>query len=288
MCVTLPHRVVVYLREYMLKYLFRGLITAFFTWALLYPFINTDHVVEGVEQSDSTKKGTQRVQKKEKPLHNVKLPDFSSFTDVKEKKHAFFDFIRPHIEAENKKILQQRATLEIARMMLEFNEPLSNKQKQDIKKILASYKLPSSLDVLSLTQALRRVDIIPKELALMQAANESAWGTSRFARIGLNFFGQWCYKKGCGMVPRRRANEAAHEVTAFKSVRAAVSSYFKNINTHAAYSDLRSIREDLRRQQKPIEATKLTHGLMSYSERGEAYIEELNTMINQNRAYFDE
>ena len=90
------------------------------------------------------------------------------------------------------------------------------------------------------------------------------------------------------MVPRRRANEAAHEVTAFKSVRAAVSSYFKNINTHAAYKDLRLIRADLRRQQKPIEATKLTQGLLSYSERREAYIDELNTMINQNRAYFDE
>ena len=122
----------------------------------------------------------------------------------------------------------------------------------------------------------------------MQAANESAWGTSRFARIGLNFFGQWCYKKGCGMVPRRRNSEAEHEVAAFKSVRAAVSSYFKNINTHNAYKELRTIREDLRAQQKPILATKLTYGLMSYSERGEAYIEELNTMINQNRAYFNE
>ena len=58
------------------------------------------------------------------------------------------------------------------------------------------------------------------------------------------------------MVPRRRANEAAHEVAAFQSVRAAVNSYFKNINTHAAYKDLRSIRADLRRQQKPIDATK--------------------------------
>ncbi|HAG41705.1 MAG TPA: glucosaminidase, partial [Pseudoalteromonas sp.] len=67
-----------------------------------------------------------------------------------------------------------------------------------------------------------------------------------------------------------------------------VSSYFRNINTHNAYKDLRLIREDLRQQQKPIAATALTHGLMSYSERGEAYIEELNTMINQNRAYFDE
>lgn len=122
----------------------------------------------------------------------------------------------------------------------------------------------------------------------MQAANESAWGTSRFARIGLNFFGQWCYTKGCGMVPKRRNTGAAHEVAAFKSVRAAINSYFKNINTHPAYKDLRAIRENLRLEQKPILATELTHGLMSYSERGEAYIEELNTMISQNRAYFDE
>ena len=272
----------------MLKYVFRGLLTAFFAWALLSPFMNQDVAVEEADQTEATQQGKQRVIKKEKPLHNVKLPDFAGFTDVKEKKQAFFDFIRPHVEAENKKILQQRASLEISRMMLEYNEPLTSKQLSDIKKILTSYKLPTSIDVLSLTQALRRVDIIPKELALMQAANESAWGTSRFARIGLNFFGQWCYNKGCGMVPRRRANEAAHEVTAFKSVRAAVSSYFKNINTHTAYKDLRTIRADLRRQQKPIEATKLTQGLLSYSERREAYIEELNTMINQNRAYFDE
>ena len=69
---------------------------------------------------------------------------------------------------------------------------------------------------------------------------------------------------------------------------AAVTSYFKNINTHAAYKELRSIRADLRLQEKPISATKLSYGLISYSERGEAYIEELNQMINQNRAYFDE
>ena len=67
-----------------------------------------------------------------------------------------------------------------------------------------------------------------------------------------------------------------------------IGTYFKKINTHAAYKDLRSIRADLRRQQKPIDATKLTQGLLSYSERREAYIEELNKMINQNRAYFDE
>lgn len=132
------------------------------------------------------------------------------------------------------------------------------------------------------------MDIIPKELALMQAANESAWGTSRFARIGLNFFGQWCYTKGCGMIPKRRADEAEHEVRAFKSVRAAVKSYFRNINTHEAYRELRRVRAGLRAEKVPIEATALTAGLLSYSERGEDYVSELNDMIRHNRAYFDE
>ncbi|MEL0647842.1 glucosaminidase domain-containing protein [Pseudoalteromonas agarivorans] len=268
----------------MLKTIFKLLLTVFFVWALAYPFIQSGDI----DLDEQTSAQPKKVKKIEKPLHNVKLPKFSEFSDVKEKKHAFFNFIRPHVEAENKKILQQRAKLEIARMMLENNEPLLKKQNNDAAQILKSYGLPQPVNTLNITQALRRVDIIPKELALMQAANESAWGTSRFARIGLNFFGQWCYSKGCGMVPKRRNTGAAHEVAAFKSVRAAVSSYFKNINTHNAYKELRTIRANLRLEQKPILATELTRGLMSYSERGEAYIEELNTMINQNRAYFDE
>lgn len=269
----------------MLKTIFKLLLAALVIWALTHPFIQSDGSVSDEQtQADDIKKE----KKQEKPLHNVKLPNFSEYTDVKEKKHAFFNFIKPHVDAENKKILQQRANLEIARMMLQHDEPLSKKQAGDIKEILAFYRLPETLDTFTLTQALRRVDIIPKEMALMQAANESAWGTSRFARIGLNFFGQWCYSKGCGMVPQKRNSDAVHEVAAFKSVGDAVSSYFRNINTHNAYEELRTIRENLRQQQKPLLATKLTYGLMSYSERGEAYIEELNAMINQNRAYFNE
>lgn len=269
----------------MLKNIIKFILAALFIWALAFPFLQSNE--SGSDEQTSSEQPTKQ-KKKEKPLHSVTLPKFSEFADVKDKKRAFFNFIKPHVEAENKKILQQRANLEIARMMLENDLPLDEKQSNDIVKILKSYDLPTTIDSFTLKQALRRVDVIPKELALMQAANESAWGTSRFARIGLNFFGQWCYSKGCGMVPGRRDTGAAHEVAAFKSVRAAVSSYFKNINTHNAYKELRSIRENLRLEQQPIAATLLTQGLMSYSERGEAYIEELNTMINQNRAYFDE
>ena len=109
----------------MLKTIFKFLLTVFFIWALAYPFIQSDDVdTDGQTTSESKK-----IKKIEKPLHNVKLPKFSEFTDVKEKKHAFFNFIRPHVEAENKTILQQRAKLEIARMMLQNDLSLEKKSK---------------------------------------------------------------------------------------------------------------------------------------------------------------
>ena len=115
----------------MLKTIFQLLLAAIVIWALTLPFIDADELVSDEQTSSNNIK---KEKKKEKPLHNVKLPKFSEFTDVKEKKHAFFNFIKPHVEAENKKILQQRANIEIARMMLEHDEPLSKKQASDIKK----------------------------------------------------------------------------------------------------------------------------------------------------------
>ena len=66
---------------------------------------------------------------------------------------------------------------------------------------------------------LNRVDVIPPSLALAQGANESAWGTSRFSKEGNNYFGQWCFKLGCGLVPRQRDSGAQHEVAKFDSPR---------------------------------------------------------------------
>ncbi|MCF6436171.1 glucosaminidase domain-containing protein [Pseudoalteromonas sp. MMG022] len=257
-------------------------------WALSYPFLyETTYPLTSEQTIKPKKPSVPKVV--EKPLHTVKLPDFSSITDVKEKKQRFFDFIKPHVIAENTKIRQQRATLEIALMMLQMDEALTKAQTKKLNNIFAYYRLDDEqFTVESVQEALKHVDIIPRELALMQAANESAWGTSRFARIGLNFFGQWCYKKGCGMVPRDRNDEAAHEVAAFQSVRAAVKSYFRNINTHDAYRQLREKRAELRANKLPIEATLLTQGLVAYSERGDAYVEELNDMIRHNKDYFDE
>jgi Bax protein len=267
----------------------RILFIAISVWALMLPFVReVDEAPTEIVVEDQAPSDTPIIE--EKPLHNVKLPNFAEIADVGQKKQAFFDFIKPHVIAENKRILEERATIEIALMMLQFEEPLTGTQESKIKRIFSKYKLndDGELTVERLQAALRRVDIIPRELALMQAANESAWGTSRFARLGLNFFGQWCYRKGCGIVPQQRDEDAGHEVAAYRSVQESVSSYFRNINTHRAYRELRELRAQLRKEKKPIDATELARGLHAYSERGADYIDELSDMIRHNQVYFDE
>ncbi len=132
---------------------------------------------------------------------------------------------------------------------------------------------------------LRRIDIVPTELVLVQAANESAWGTSRFARIGLNFFGLWCYKKGCGMVPNARDEDGKHEVAAFQSIDTAVEKYLYNINSHYAYDVFRTIRAQLRAHQQPLKPEILATGLLPYSERGADYVSDIIDMLRHNARY---
>ena len=133
------------------------------------------------------------------------------------------------------------------------------------------------------SRLLSRVDSLPESLVLAQAANESAWGTSRFARQGNNLFGQWCFKPGCGLVPQARDDEAFHEVAKFSSVQGSINAYFANLNSHPAYEPVREIRGCLRQQQARVTGVALAEGLEQYSSRGYAYIDELQAMIRFNQ-----
>ena len=59
----------------------------------------------------------------------------------------------------------------------------------------------------------------------------------------------------------------------------------RNINRHYAYKELRDIRNTLRSNQLPVTGVALAEGLMNYSERGVAYVEELQAMIRYNKDY---
>ena len=189
------------------------------------------------------------------PASITKIPDFSAIADVEEKKLAFFDFLQPYVDAQNAKVLQQREQLLVLMDKLDKGQDLDRNERLFIRNLADQYEIASDnyRDRAFRNRLLRRVDVLPPSLVLAQAANESAWGTSRFALEAYNYFGQWCYSEGCGMVPNRRRPSARHEVKAFSSVEEAVDAYFTNLNTFPSYLDLRLIRESLRATDKPID-----------------------------------
>ena len=203
--------------------------------------------------------------------HPAPVPDFSDSANVQAKKDAFFAYLKPHIEAINKEIASDRAQI--------LNGKNGFFGRLDNRRIKLQY-LNSEEN--SNQKLLLRVDEVPASLALVQAAKESGWGSSRFAREGYNFFGQQCFQRGCGFTPRNRTAGLRHEVAKFKSVRAAVRSYIHNLNTHPQYEAFRAIRAELRAKEAPLSGITLAQGLESYSERGLAYVEEVQAMIRAN------
>ena len=106
-----------------------------------------------------------------------------------------------------------------------------------ITALAEEYGLPHvGLDVLK-----RHVDIVPPSLALAQSAEESGWGTSRFAIKGNALFGQRIYRGDKGMVPLRRDPDKQHRVRQFDHPQESVSRYLHNLNTHWAYDMFRDL-----------------------------------------------
>ena len=222
------------------------------------------------------------------PLNVQSLPDFKQIEDIKAKKNAFFQYLLPEVERQNEYIVGLRLTIKSISDEYDKTGKLTEFQKRQLAWLTKEYRVDSSQELqLQFSQLLRKVDVIPEDLVLVQAANESAWGTSRFAQQGYNFYGLWCFKTGCGFVPRKRNEGAIHEVAKFDNVSHATYTYMRNLNRHPAYKELRSIRSKLRTRQKPITGMALSEGLMQYSERGEDYIDELQQMIRVNKGFID-
>jgi Bax protein len=218
------------------------------------------------------------------------IPNFSIITSVIDKKRAFFGYLQPEIQRQNAIVLKERdmvlALQDVYKQTQKFNEH----QQKVFNKLADKYQLSGkrALPVIdTLNKLVRRVDVIPEALILVQAANESGWGVSRFAQQGYNFFGLWCFKKDCGFVPKQRNDDAVHEVAKFKDLPHAVMTYIRNLNRHYAYQELRDIRSDLRASNQPITAKALAQGLSSYSERGQEYIDELLSMLRVNMKHME-
>ncbi|MEJ6517942.1 MAG: glucosaminidase domain-containing protein [Pseudomonadales bacterium] len=212
-------------------------------------------------------------------------PDFKSYKDVTKKKHDFFSYMLPQIQQANRQTALERKQI----LSLNTSTSLGAAERDIIKRLAKKYRVPMSstndgqLTDLVKSQLLAKVDTLPPSLILAQSANESAWGTSRFATQANNFFGIWCFTQGCGLKPKLRDEGLHHEVAYFESVQEGVSYYVRTINSHPAYKDLRALRLKQRQKKTTVIGHDLAEGLIKYSERGDEYIKEIQAMIRYNK-----
>lgn len=211
-------------------------------------------------------------------------PNFADYENTAEKKAAFIAYLLPHLRAANADILADRERLLRLRSELASEGAVGFFDERWLRDLATAYALdaPDEPDAPFVDHLLRRVDLIPPSLGLAQAATESAWGTSRFARHGNNLFGTHAHD-GSGLVPHRRAAGRRFTVATYESVAESVADYVRNLNTDPRYRHLRAIRADLRRHQRVISGYLLANGLEAYSKLGAEYIDTIQSIISSNQ-----
>ncbi|WP_277810118.1 protein bax [Chromohalobacter canadensis] len=201
------------------------------------------------------------------------LPDLRQHPAGPERKAAFLELLVPLVEAENAKIQAQRDWLLEAR---ERQASLSAADREHLQRLCADYGIecgtPNTFEYL-----LSRVDTLPLEMVVIQAVEESGWGTSRFARKGNNLFGLRCFSEGCGLAQRGSSRHYQN----FDSVQASIEAYLHNLNTHRAYLAMRQTRAAQKEKGAAVSAESLIRTLDSYSVR-DNYFDVLLALLRTN------
>ena len=199
-----------------------------------------------------------------------------------ERKKQFLKQILPLVINENRQIQKDREKM--LTILNEWNKTqlISTDKKQWLRQLAKQYRISGSiLDNNDLQQDLiKRVNGISPAMALAQAANESAWGTSRFSKLGNNLFGIWTYNEKIGIKPLKREPGKKHFVRKFSSFQESVIVYMHTLNTHAASKKLRDIRHQAVLKGEKLSGYELARGLEKYSAKGQDYIKMIQQMIN--------
>ncbi len=220
----------------------------------------------------------------EQPATSKTSPTPASKSALSKRKVNFVNQIKPIIEQENKRLIKQRYRVLNTLILLNRGYQLKAQDAQWLESMARKYKLKGDplQDIYSRDELLDKVDIIPVSLALAQAANESAWGQSRFSREANNLFGIWTFNKKKGLKPKDRDEDKKHLVRKFDSVDESIQYYMLTLNSHPAYQKMRNIRKALREKEQPLTGEALAAGLEKYSQKGDEYVQLIKNLIQQN------
>ena len=222
-----------------------------------------------------------------RPIPTAATPDFGDL-DAADRKAQFFRWLEPVVARENARVEGVRRRLLYLDKKARGDRRWCDHERAFLQELAQRYKV--SAGVLEpgpgFRALLRRVDTVPPRLVLAQAAVESGWGTSRFARDANNYFGIWTWRHA-GLVPTEREAGANHTVAAYEDAAESVRVYLFTLDAGAVYSDLRRLRAEARAAGLPPRAYDLAAGLRGYSERGDAYVAEIRAVLRVNAELLD-
>lgn len=208
------------------------------------------------------------------PLLLQKWPEgFQDIKQAKERKVLFVRTLLPLVLQVNQTISAQRATLRKLLKAKKSGRDLSHREQAWLERLAMLYRVAPGKN----SALLVRVAPIPPSLAITQAAIETGWGTSRFARAGNAMFGQWTYDSKKGLRPLKAAAGTRHAVKVYDRLMESAWDYARNLNTNPAYKALRLAR---------AAGVTTGHGLAGkldrYSEQGPAYVTLIRNVMAQN------
>ena len=203
-----------------------------------------------------------------------RIPEAHIGLPVKSQKESFVAMTLPLILAANEEIAQRRSAI---KRVVESGNRASVERWAKLYQVQSEGRSLAEIE----KQLLLRADFVPVSLALAQAAIESGWGTSRFARQGNALFGQWAWQKDAGLKPAQASNANA-VVRSFPNLFGSVRAYMHNLNTHPRYAAFRARRHLLRGRSEADLGYQLSNFMDGYAEIGEAYVSKLKTLIRSN------
>ncbi len=198
--------------------------------------------------------------------------------DISEQKSRFFEILRPLVKEANENILKER------KFVISFFEDYYKEGVADAEKLKKLVKLAKKYRISSIFDKnayLKKIDTIPESLVLAQAALESGWGKSRFAKEANNLFGEWTFGKR-GLIPKNREEGKKHKIRIFDSINDSIASYMLNLNRHLAYKEFRQARFLARKKGERFSGLKAAMTMQRYSQIGHRYNSLVTSIIKKN------
>lgn len=200
--------------------------------------------------------------------------------DSVKQKEVFIGYVKELVDKGNQEIEEEREV--VTRFFTQaMTDAFRGLGQKNIGKLIALRNKYSITDLFDREAYYKKIDTVPLSLAIAQAALESGWGKSRFAREANNIFGHWTYS-GVGLMPQNRAEGKTHMIRIFGSLQKSVNGYLLNLNTNSAYEDFRQMRYETHKEGKVFDGKMAASTMINYSELKREYIKMLLEMMEQN------